>query len=540
MNIQSVQKRLREFAAAREWQLFHSPKNLAMALMVEAAELLELFQWLTTEQSHTLTRVPADKEKVADEIADVMLYLLQIADCTGVDLEAAVEQKIVKNAAKYPAKFPEVLNARPKVHLLVDWENVQPDAAALKRLEPEGTDVWLFHAPAQRMDAEKHKKAYGSNSVTLVERTGAGKNALDFQLSYYAGYLMARQPEARFVVVSNDKGYDPMLEHACKLEFDAKRRNYQKPAAASKLSVIAQSEPAPMCQRVKGTTEKLPPAKPFAASLSVAQLACRTRTALYQLPPLRRPVDWNGLLEMVQMQIAGDVPNEDSLVEKVCRLLQLRGTVMLDRATGHVQYRFVEAQSAAVIYAPDQSVATAVANVATSVTATSQVSDVTPLIQHSEVTKPVSKAPAKAQGKQLPASTAKKQVVQVAHKVKASLQKMTESRPKTRDGLLKIVVSHLSPKFPEAVTAEKVCAVLQSMQAVKISRQGQVTYPAQEVKAAKPKTPAKKSSASPKRLATPKSKQVKIPAKQSKAATAKSPVGMKKIPKRVETGAAAP
>lgn len=192
MNIKTMQKRLRDFAAAREWQSFHSPKNLAMALMVESAELLELFQWLTTEQSHTLTQAPQDREKVADEIADVMLYLLQIADRTGVDLEEAVEQKLIKNAQKYPAKHQESDPPGPKVHLLVDWENVKPDADALKQLVPEGTDVWLFHPPAQHMDAQQHKKTYGSNSVTLVERTGSGKNALDFQLSYYAGYLMAR------------------------------------------------------------------------------------------------------------------------------------------------------------------------------------------------------------------------------------------------------------------------------------------------------------------------------------------------------------
>lgn len=152
MNIKAMQKRLRDFAAAREWQSFHSPKNLAMALMVESAELLELFQWLTTEQSHTLTQVPQDREKVADEIADVMLYLLQIADRTGVDLEEAVEQKLIKNAQKYPAKHQESDPPGPKVHLLVDWENVKPDADALKQLVPEGTDVWLFHPPAQHMD----------------------------------------------------------------------------------------------------------------------------------------------------------------------------------------------------------------------------------------------------------------------------------------------------------------------------------------------------------------------------------------------------
>lgn len=98
MDIQSWQHRLRDFAAARAWQQFHVPKNLAMALTVEAAELLELFQWLTPEQSQSLTRNAADKERVGD----VLLYLLQLADHCGVDLEQAMERKFAKNALKHP------------------------------------------------------------------------------------------------------------------------------------------------------------------------------------------------------------------------------------------------------------------------------------------------------------------------------------------------------------------------------------------------------------------------------------------------------
>ena len=73
-----------------------------MALMVEAAELQELFQWLTPEQSQQLTADPAQKERVGEEMADVLLYLLQLADHTGVDLCDAVERKLVKNAIKHP------------------------------------------------------------------------------------------------------------------------------------------------------------------------------------------------------------------------------------------------------------------------------------------------------------------------------------------------------------------------------------------------------------------------------------------------------
>jgi len=93
---------LRRFAAARDWQQFHTPKNLAMALSVEAAELLEHFQWLTPEQS---TRFDATgKRAVEDEIADVLLYLTRLADVLDIDLLAAARRKMRVNARKYPVR----------------------------------------------------------------------------------------------------------------------------------------------------------------------------------------------------------------------------------------------------------------------------------------------------------------------------------------------------------------------------------------------------------------------------------------------------
>lgn len=125
MDVFALQRRLRTFAAVRDWQPFHTPKNLAMALMVEAGELLELFQWLTTTESRGFTRTPQNKERVADEIADVLLYLLQLADHVEVDVEQAVEHKLRKNTEKHPAKRPEPppppsVTVAPKLHLLVD------------------------------------------------------------------------------------------------------------------------------------------------------------------------------------------------------------------------------------------------------------------------------------------------------------------------------------------------------------------------------------------------------------------------------------
>lgn len=102
VDLTALQTRLRAFAAERRWQPFHTPKNLAMALMVEAAELAEIFQWMTPEQSLAVREDPALKEPIADEVADVLLYLLQLADHAGVDLAEAVEHKLRKNAVKHP------------------------------------------------------------------------------------------------------------------------------------------------------------------------------------------------------------------------------------------------------------------------------------------------------------------------------------------------------------------------------------------------------------------------------------------------------
>ena len=94
--IPSLTQALRDFAAARDWAQFHSPKNLASALSVEAAELLEHFQWLTADQSRQLGE--AQKAEVAAEAADVLLYLLQLCDQLGIDLLAAARLKMQANA----------------------------------------------------------------------------------------------------------------------------------------------------------------------------------------------------------------------------------------------------------------------------------------------------------------------------------------------------------------------------------------------------------------------------------------------------------
>jgi NTP pyrophosphatase (non-canonical NTP hydrolase) len=93
---------LRQFAKDRDWDQFHSPRNLAAALVVEAGELLEPFQWLTDEQSRQLDAKQA--AEVRDELADVLLYLVRLADRLDVDLAAAARDKLRKNGEKYPVE----------------------------------------------------------------------------------------------------------------------------------------------------------------------------------------------------------------------------------------------------------------------------------------------------------------------------------------------------------------------------------------------------------------------------------------------------
>lgn len=253
LNVTALQASLRQFAADRDWQAVHTPKNLAMALMVEAAELAEIFQWLTPEQSRLAHQDAALQPRIADELADVLLYLLQLADHTHCDLPRAVADKLVKNARKHPplrgrtlpqtlaAPLPgaaaagqAVTTALPSVHVLLDFENVQPDEAELRALVPGLSHLWLFHGPHQK-DLDQRFAGFGPD-LSLVPISKSGKNALDFHLSFYAGYIVSRYPQAAIVVVANDKGYAPMLMHAGTLGFDVRQVGHARVAAAKRAS----------------------------------------------------------------------------------------------------------------------------------------------------------------------------------------------------------------------------------------------------------------------------------------------------------------
>jgi NTP pyrophosphatase (non-canonical NTP hydrolase) len=101
--VAELRKLVADFVAERDWSQFHSPKNVSMALAIEAAELMEHFQWLTTEASRKLQDEPAKLAEIGEELADVIGYSLALANELGIDVSSAMRAKMVKNAVKYPA-----------------------------------------------------------------------------------------------------------------------------------------------------------------------------------------------------------------------------------------------------------------------------------------------------------------------------------------------------------------------------------------------------------------------------------------------------
>ena len=114
-SLEQLRRRLSEFARQRDWEQFHSPKNLSMALIAEAAELIEHFQWLSEEESRRLE--PAKRAEVRLELADILIYLIRTADQLGVDLLAAANEKITINESRYPVE-----KVRGKAHRADEYE----------------------------------------------------------------------------------------------------------------------------------------------------------------------------------------------------------------------------------------------------------------------------------------------------------------------------------------------------------------------------------------------------------------------------------
>lgn len=185
-----------------------------------------------------------------------------------------------------------------ELHVLVDFENVQPTMADLIALAPELKDVWVFHGPTLAKRAGKVKG--GDARVTLVPHSGKGKNALDFHLTFYLGYLAAKRAEPRLLVVSNDQGYDSMLDHAKSLGLEASRVSFkvkEKPAA-KKLAAVkkavsvekpsAAPVPAKKAPAKKGAA-KTPVSVAPATKKTVAKKVAAKKAAAKQVPAKALP-----------------------------------------------------------------------------------------------------------------------------------------------------------------------------------------------------------------------------------------------------------
>ena len=102
--VAEIKTRVLAFAKERDWEQFHAPKNLSMALAAEAGELMEHFLWAETAASREIVRDPAKRVKIEEELADVVIYALEFANIAGIDVAAAIERKMAANAQKYPVE----------------------------------------------------------------------------------------------------------------------------------------------------------------------------------------------------------------------------------------------------------------------------------------------------------------------------------------------------------------------------------------------------------------------------------------------------
>jgi len=500
MDYPALQGRLRSFAAARDWQSRHTPKNLAMALTVQSAGLLEMFQWTTLSESRGVVRDPAHKERVAHGIADVLLCLLQMADQAGVDLPEAVEQTLRAKALEHPPKHPELepgmpnaavavmpAPAAPRVHLLVDWENVQPKGDELKALVPEGTDVWLFHGPHQTVDASGHQQVYGAEQVTQIPRTGSGRNALDFQLAYYVGYISARQPEGTFVVVSNDQGYEPMLEHARELGFDAQRCGFRRMPTPPAAPPVPKSSPLPQPTppsaanpagevTVKTTPKAAAPQRPPAKAAPTRTQATRADVlqVLAQLDGLaspQRPAQKDELLVLLQSWLGEPSARSPRTSHALAQLQARKRVVVKGDAVSYPPVGAAQpvAKKSAAKTAPSK---TGTAKNASASKAPAQL----PVPKKSAVSAPPQPS-GPAVGKTAAKTAQPPTAAQVARAVLASLQKMTKNKPRQRTGLLKHIQTQAARAEDPAAMAQRVLSLLEARKDVVTASDGKgITY----------------------------------------------------------------
>lgn len=260
-----------------------------------------------------------------------MLCLLQLADHTKVDLGQAAAEQLERYTRKCPPvrtiEVPPAGAPRPvEIHVLVDYENVQPTDAELRDLVPGVSDVWVFHRPHQKR-VDSHFTSLGKN-VTAVPISKTGKNSLDFHLSYCMGYITSRNPNARFVVVANDKGYEPLLVHAKELGFAVEKRGHGRTAATTKAGKHAVVKKA----AAAGVSAKIP------AAVGVPGSPAALTKIVYSLKKMgnKRPAKLASLRRTVKM-LLGAAAADDAVNSLVSSLMARNAVAIGPR--GEMVYR---------------------------------------------------------------------------------------------------------------------------------------------------------------------------------------------------------
>ncbi|MCX5693691.1 MAG: nucleotide pyrophosphohydrolase [Candidatus Omnitrophica bacterium] len=105
ITLQEIKTRIKQFIKERDWEKYHSPKNISMSVAIEAAELMEHFQWLTIDESHKLLKNKKKRVEIEDELADVMIYVIDFCNLFGIDIEKSILNKLKKTAKKYPVRL---------------------------------------------------------------------------------------------------------------------------------------------------------------------------------------------------------------------------------------------------------------------------------------------------------------------------------------------------------------------------------------------------------------------------------------------------
>ncbi|RZS57130.1 PIN domain-containing protein [Sphaerotilus mobilis] len=216
-------------------------QGIAASLVVDAATLLEQSHALTGEASTW----PAGGDRAWGRLIHQALKLAATGQIAiGVPLPASLTTDEQDAAARLvqalQTRLPEA--KRRATHVLIDYENVQPTLGEIQATAPGADHVWVFHGPHQKQAVQAYP-AFGDRA-TAVPISQPGKNALDFHLSYYLGYIASRNERAEIVVIANDTGYDPMLRHAREMGVDVRRQPVVRPAKKVAVAPMATSTPA--------------------------------------------------------------------------------------------------------------------------------------------------------------------------------------------------------------------------------------------------------------------------------------------------------